>query len=72
MDALQKALIVIEFFFEKYKNNFLTPSQEELIKNPASRSAKLREAVRTKQEFIYPKGFKEKFKKYTEIENDTL
>jgi len=59
-------------FFEKYKNNFLTPSQEELIKNPASRSAKLREAVRTKQEFIYPKGFKEKFKKYTEIENDTL
>ena len=34
-------------FFEKYKNNFLTPSKEELIKNSASRSAKLREAVRT-------------------------
>jgi 16S rRNA (cytosine1402-N4)-methyltransferase len=59
-------------FFEKYKNNFLTPEPEELIKNPASRSAKLREAVRTKQEFIYPKEFKEKFKKYIDIENDTL
>jgi len=59
-------------FFEKYKNNFLTPSSEELIKNPASRSAKLREAIRTKQEFIYPNEFKEKFKKYIDIENDTL
>ena len=59
-------------FFEKYINNFLTPSQEELIKNPASRSAKLREAVRTKQQFIYPKEFKEKFKKYLEIENVTI
>ncbi len=56
-------------FFEKYKNNFLTPSPEELVKNPASRSAKLREAIRTKQEFIYPSEFKEKFKKYIEIEN---
>jgi 16S rRNA (cytosine1402-N4)-methyltransferase len=56
-------------FFEKYKNNFLTPTPEELIKNSASRSAKLREAIRTEQEFIYPKEFKEKFKKYTDIEN---
>ena len=56
-------------FFEKYKNKFLTPSSEELIKNPASRSAKLREATRTEQEFIYPEEFKEKFKKYTDIEN---
>ena len=59
-------------FFEKYKNNFLTPSPEELVKNPASRSAKLRVAVRTGQEFIYPKEFKEKFKKYIDIENVTL
>ena len=56
-------------FFEKYKNNFLTPSANELVKNPASRSAKLRKAIRTKQEFIYPKEFKEKFKKYIDIEN---
>ena len=56
-------------FFEKYKNNFLIPSSEELIKNPASRSAKLRHAVRTDQPFVYPKDFKEKFRKYTDIEN---
>ena len=56
-------------FFEKYKNNFLIPSSEELIKNPASRSAKLRYAVRTDQPFVYPKDFKEKFRKYTELEN---
>jgi hypothetical protein len=30
---------------------------------------RIREAVRTKQEFIYPKEFIEKFKKYIEIEN---
>ena len=59
-------------FFERYKNNFLIPSTEELIKNPASRSAKLREAVRTKQEFFYPEELKEKFKKYTDIENVSI
>jgi len=59
-------------FFEKYKNIFLTPGPEELIKNPASRSAKLRKAIRSEQEFIYPEEFKEKFKKYIDIENATL
>ena len=59
-------------FFEKYKNNFLTPSAKELIRNPASRSAKLRYAVRTEQEFNHPKEFKEKFKRYTDIENVTI
>jgi 16S rRNA (cytosine1402-N4)-methyltransferase len=60
------------FFFESYKNNFVTPSPEELVKNPASRSAKLREAVRTEQEFFYPEEFKEKFKKYIDIENASI
>ena len=59
-------------FFEKYKNNFLTPSAQELIKNPPSRSAKLRHTVRTEQEFNYPKEFKEKFRRYTDIENVTI
>ena len=58
--------------FEKYKNNFLTPSEKELIKNPASRSAKLRYATRTDQPFDYPKEFKEKFKRYLDIENVTI
>ena len=59
-------------FFEKYKNNFLTPSLEEIVKNPASRSAKLRQAIRTEQEFSYPEEFKKKFKKYVDIENATI
>tara|TARA_B110000211_G_scaffold40225_1_gene41534 strand:+ start:232 stop:1251 length:1020 start_codon:yes stop_codon:yes gene_type:complete len=59
-------------FFEKYKNNFLTPSSNELIKNPASRSAKLRYAVRTKQEFNHPKEFKEKFRRYIDVENISI
>ena len=56
-------------FFEKYKNNFLTPGLKELINNPASRSAKLRHATRTEQPFSQPQEFKEKFKKYLDIEN---
>ena len=56
-------------FFEKYKNIFLTPSEKEIFKNPASRSAKLRQATRTKQPFYYPEEFKEKFKRYLDIEN---
>ena len=56
-------------FFEKYKNNFLKPSDKEIVKNFASRSAKLRYATRTKQSFDYPKEFIEKFQKYLDIEN---
>ena len=59
-------------FFEKYKNNFLTPSTKELINNPASRSAKLRHAIRTDQTFYQPKEFEEKFKRYLDIENVTI
>jgi len=59
-------------FFEKYKNIFLTPSEDEIIKNPASRSAKLRQATRTEQSFYYPDEFKEKFKRYIDIENVTI
>jgi 16S rRNA (cytosine1402-N4)-methyltransferase len=59
-------------FFEKYKNNFLTPGEDEIIKNPASRSAKLRQAIRTEHPFYYPEEFKEKFKRYLDIENVTI
>ena len=55
-------------FFEKYQNKFFTPSKEEILKNPSSRSAKLRYVIRTKNEFVYPKNFKLKFKKYLELE----
>ena len=52
-------------------NFFKGPSNEEkeIIKNPASRSAKLRYATRTGQPFYYPKEFRDKFKNYLNIEN---
>ena len=56
-------------FFENYQNKLLTPSQQEMIRNPASRSAKLRYVVRRKEEFVYPDNFKIKFKKYLDLEN---
>jgi len=56
-------------FFENYQNKFLTPSQQEMIRNPASRSAKLRYVVRRKEGFVYPDNFRIKFKKYLDLEN---
>lgn len=54
--------------FEDYKNNFIKPSFEEIIKNPPSRSAKLRCAVRNKNNFVDANDFKIKFKKYLNLE----
>ena len=56
--------------FEVYRNNFLLPTSAEIIKNPSSRSAKLRYATRKNEPFVYPENFKLKFKKYTDLEND--
>ena len=55
--------------FNKYKNRILKPSKLEIIKNPPSRSAKLRYAIRSKNKFIYPSGLLNKFKKYLDLEN---
>ena len=57
-----------EIFFELLNKKAITPSTEELKKNPASRSAKLRYAKKIKEganfdEFIL------KFKKFLDIEN---
>ena len=57
-----------EIFFELLNKKAITPSTEELKKNPASRSAKLRFAKKVKEganfdEFIL------KFKKFLDIEN---
>ncbi len=54
--------------FEEYNNKTIKPSKKELKKNNPSRSAKLRSAIRSKNKFIYPKNFIQKFKKYLEIE----
>ena len=55
--------------FNKYKNRILKPSKLEIIKNPPSRSAKLRYATRSKNKFIYPSGLLNKFKRYLDLEN---
>ena len=54
--------------FKEYSNKVIKPSKEEIAKNKASRSAKLRFAIRSNNKFIYPKILEEKFKKYLDIE----
>ena len=55
--------------FENYKNKIVIPSSEEIIKNNASRSAKLRYITRCRNDFFYPNDLKKKFIKYLELEN---
>ena len=54
--------------FENYKNKIVIPSSEEIIKNNASRSAKLRYITRCKNDFFYPNDLKKRFIKYLELE----
>ena len=55
--------------FEQYKNRVLKPSNEEINKNIRSRSAKLRFAIRSKNNFEYPFDFIKKFKTYLDLES---
>ena len=57
------------FLFCKYKNKILKPTAEEIKINPPSRSAKLRYAVRSKNNFFYPSDLIKKFQKYLDLEN---
>ena len=57
------------FLFNEYKNKILTPSRSEILKNPASRSAKLRFAVRSNNQFKYPSELINQFKKLLELES---
>ncbi len=54
--------------FKKYKNQILKPTKKEIIKNPPSRSAKLRYATRSNDKFFYPDDLFNKFKKYLDLE----
>lgn len=54
--------------FTEYKNKIWRPSKRELDKNSRSRSAKLRFAIRSKNKFIYPIEFINKFQKYLDLE----
>ena len=55
--------------FETYKNKIIKPTDGEIIKNPPSRSAKLRFATRSKNKFIYPEELLSKFKRYLDLES---
>ena len=54
--------------FENYNKKIIKPSINELKKNNASRSAKLRFAIRSKNKFFFPSNIFEKFKKYLNLE----
>lgn len=56
------------FLFKNYKNKIITASTEELKKNPRSRSAKLRFAIRSNEEFEDPKELRKKFQHLTDLE----
>ena len=54
--------------FENYKNSIIQASSKEIKKNPRSRSAKLRVAVRSSEEFRDPIELRKKFKYLTDLE----
>ena len=54
--------------FEKYINKIIKPSSNEIFKNYASRSAKLRFAIRNNNKFVYPSNLIEKFNKFIKLE----
>ena len=54
--------------FEKYTNKIIKPTKSEIEKNNPSRSAKLRFATRSQNEFIFPSFLIKKFNKYLNLE----
>tara|TARA_B100000945_G_scaffold21685_1_gene15479 strand:+ start:2229 stop:3242 length:1014 start_codon:yes stop_codon:yes gene_type:complete len=55
--------------FNDYNKKIIKPSAREITINKASRSAKIRFAVRSKDKFFYPEEFKKRFVRYLELEN---
>ena len=60
--------IIDQSLFDEYKNKVYRPSKQETDKNNRSRSAKLRFAIRSNNQFEYPKELIKKFKKYLDLE----
>ena len=58
--------------FEKYKNKIIKPSADEININNPSRSAKLRFAIRSKNQFIFPLSLIKKFNRYLEVESNNV
>ena len=58
------------YLFNFYKNKVLKPSENEINLNPRSRSAKLRVAIRSKNQFEEPSELRKKFKIITDMEKN--
>ena len=56
------------FLFDDYKNKVIKATAKEVKRNPRSRSAKLRYAIRSSDEFIEPQELRNKFKYLTDLE----
>tara|TARA_B100000686_G_C16768924_1_gene963724 strand:- start:955 stop:1968 length:1014 start_codon:yes stop_codon:yes gene_type:complete len=56
--------------FENYKNKIITPKEHEIKENPSSRSAKLRYAIRSQENYFYPEELKKKFSHYLNLESE--
>jgi len=54
--------------FENYKNKIIKATIKEVKRNPRSRSAKLRVAIRSSDKFIEPQELRNKFKYLTDLE----
>ena len=54
--------------FDDYKNKVIKASSKEVKRNPRSRSAKLRVAIRSADKFIDPEELRKKFKYLTDLE----
>ena len=61
--------VVDTSLFEQYKNRILRPTNEEINRNNRSRSAKLRFAIRSKNNFKYPIDLIRKFKNFLDLES---
>ncbi len=58
-----------KILFENYKNKVITPKENEIKENSPSRSAKLRYAIRSKDNYFYPEELKKHFMDYLNLES---
>ena len=56
--------------FNFYKNKIFKPSEKEIKLNPRSRSAKLRVAIRSENQFEEPSELRKRFKMITDMEKN--
>jgi len=59
-----------KILFENYRNKIIRPKENEIKENISSRSAKLRYAIRSKDNYFYPEDLKEKFAHYLNLESE--